>query len=189
MPNWVPQSPMWLSLMTVWPRNRSTRHRASPITVERMWPTCIGLATLGAEKSTTNVRGRAAGGTPSRASPTAAESCSHQHVVPDPQVDEARPGDFRLVAEVGHVEPADHFGGHLAGRTPQPLGQRHGEVRLIIAELGVLAAADLFQTLVGPIGQSGQGRAKTLFQVGKDAHGGGRHSPKALILQGMRRVG
>ena len=35
------------------------RHRASPITVERMCPTCIGLATLGAEKSTTKVRGLA----------------------------------------------------------------------------------------------------------------------------------
>jgi exodeoxyribonuclease VII large subunit len=37
----------WLSLITWWPRNRSVRQRASPITVERMWPTCIGLATFG----------------------------------------------------------------------------------------------------------------------------------------------
>ena len=35
-------------------------------------------------------------------------------IVFDPQIDEARPGDFRRVAEVGHVEPADDFGGHVA---------------------------------------------------------------------------
>ena len=35
----------------------SMRARESPRMVERMWPTCIGLATLGELKSTTTVRG------------------------------------------------------------------------------------------------------------------------------------
>ncbi len=37
--------------------------------VLRMWPTCIGLATFGEEKSMTKVRGDGAGSTPSRSSP------------------------------------------------------------------------------------------------------------------------
>ena len=35
--------------ITVWPANSSMRTSASPITVERRCPTCISLATLGAE--------------------------------------------------------------------------------------------------------------------------------------------
>ena len=53
IPNCVPQSPMWLSRMTLWPVNVAMREIASPKNVERMWPTCIGFATLGEEKSST----------------------------------------------------------------------------------------------------------------------------------------
>ena len=35
--------------MTLWPRAAKIRARLSPMTVERRWPTCIGLATLGDE--------------------------------------------------------------------------------------------------------------------------------------------
>ena len=49
MPNGVPQSPMWFSRITVWPTNSSRRTSASPMTVVRRWPTCISLATFGAE--------------------------------------------------------------------------------------------------------------------------------------------
>ena len=35
--------------MTVCPRAAKIRARLSPMTVERMWPTCIGLATFGDE--------------------------------------------------------------------------------------------------------------------------------------------
>ena len=51
LPNWVPQSPMWLSVITSWPRTRAIRARQSPRIVLRMWPTCIGLATFGELKS------------------------------------------------------------------------------------------------------------------------------------------
>ena len=50
--------------MTRWPRASKIRARLSPMTVERMWPTCIGLATLGDEKSMTTVRGCAGGAIP-----------------------------------------------------------------------------------------------------------------------------
>ena len=59
-------------MITWWPRKRRIRASASPITVERMWPTCIGLATFGELKSTTIVRGAAVASTPQRSSRTAA---------------------------------------------------------------------------------------------------------------------
>jgi len=62
--------------MTVWPRKRRIRAKASPITVERTWPTCMGLATFGEEKSTTIRNGWRTGATPSRSSATAAASAA-----------------------------------------------------------------------------------------------------------------
>src|SRR5947207_72025 len=70
MPNWVPQSPTWLSLITRCPANSRTRAMASPTIVVRKCPTCISLATFGEEYSTTTVCGVAAGASPSRSSPS-----------------------------------------------------------------------------------------------------------------------
>ena len=53
MPNWVPQSPTWFWRITSSPRNSSTRPTASPMMVERRWPTCISLARFGEDRSTT----------------------------------------------------------------------------------------------------------------------------------------
>ncbi len=44
-------------MITRWPSSRSARARQSPKIVERIWPTCMGLATFGELKSTTKVRG------------------------------------------------------------------------------------------------------------------------------------
>ena len=44
------------------------RQSESPMIVERMWPTCIGLATFGAEKSTTTVRPAPMSGAPNLSS-------------------------------------------------------------------------------------------------------------------------
>jgi hypothetical protein len=49
LPNCVPQSPMWFCRMTESPRNVRTRHKASPMIVDRMCPTCSFLAMLGWE--------------------------------------------------------------------------------------------------------------------------------------------
>ena len=172
MPNWVPQSPMWLSLMTLWPRNRSTRHSASPITVERMWPTCIGLATFGAEKS---IDERARPRDRRNAQPRVAHGRREpldQPLVFDPQIDEARAGDFRRLAEVGQ------------DRAGRPLRRP----RRAAAGAGVCPAAwpsspDNRRTSgLGcggsiPAGRSDRrpvrpARAETLFQIGKNAHRG-----------------
>ena len=61
MPNCEPQSPRWLSRTTRCPSAAMIRARLSPMTVERRCPTCIGLATLGDEKSMTTVLARAGG--------------------------------------------------------------------------------------------------------------------------------
>ena len=74
MPNGVPQSPTWLSLITWWPANSSTRAMASPTMVVRRCPTCISLAMLGEEYSTTTVCGAAAGSNPSRGSSSMREA-------------------------------------------------------------------------------------------------------------------
>ena len=87
------------------------------------------------------------------------------------QVDEAGPGDFGRCAEIGHVEAAEQIGSHLAGRPAQSLAQRHGEVGLVIAELGVLAAADHRQQFFPVAGQVAQREAEPLFQFGQNAHG------------------
>ena len=63
------------------------------------------------------------------------------------------PGDFRRLAEIGHVEPGDDLGGQLLRLLVQLLAQGHGEVGLVIAEAGVLGAADHFQPGLGLIGQ------------------------------------
>ena len=51
------------------------RASESPRIVERMWPTCIGFATFGDEKSTTSLRA-ATSGVPSRSSAASAERCA-----------------------------------------------------------------------------------------------------------------
>mmetsp|Transcript_37389 Transcript_37389/g.94340 ORF Transcript_37389/g.94340 Transcript_37389/m.94340 type:complete len:205 (-) Transcript_37389:423-1037(-) len=61
MPNWVPQSPMWFRRSTSAPHISSALHSVSPMMVERRWPTCISLATLGDEKSTTHFLPRRSG--------------------------------------------------------------------------------------------------------------------------------
>ncbi len=94
--------------------------------------------------------------------------------IPQPQIDEARPGDFRRVAEVGHVEPGDDLGGQLLRLLVQLPAQRHGEVGLVIAESRVLGAADHLQPRLGLIGERSQRLAKSGLKIGKQSHGENR---------------
>lgn len=52
MPNQVPQSPTWLILQTLLPRNSKILQMLSPCIVDLRCPTCIFFAILGLEKST-----------------------------------------------------------------------------------------------------------------------------------------
>ena len=94
------------------------------------------------------------------------------HSIAHPQIDEAWPGDFGRGAEVGQVEPGDDLGGDFARRPAEPFCQRHGHVRLVVAELGILAAANEFDHFGRIIDHAGQCRMESLFQNGKDAHVG-----------------
>ena len=109
---------------------------ASPTMVVRRCPTCISLAMLGEEYSTTTVCGRATGSSPSRGSSSMREASSAIHSLAQPEVDEARPADLGWLAHVGHVEPAGQFGRHLAWRAAQPLAERERHVGLEVRERG-----------------------------------------------------
>ena len=61
-----------------------------------------------------------------------------QPVVAQPKIDEARPGDLGRLAKIRHVEPGQQVGGHFAWAAAQAFAQRHREVRLVVAERGVL---------------------------------------------------
>src|SRR6266567_1828490 len=102
--------------MTRWPRSRNARARQSPSTVERMWPTCIGLATFGELKSMTTVRGCAV---------RWKKRCS------------PRAGDLDLVAPRAHVESGHDVAGQLARVEPALPGQRHQSVSLVIAKFRI----------------------------------------------------
>ena len=56
----------------------------------------------------------------------------------EPQIDEARPGDLGRLAQIGHVEPADQFGGHVAWAAAEPFAQRHRQIGLIVAKRAIL---------------------------------------------------
>ncbi len=62
----------------------------------------------------------------------------HKPIVFHTQVDETRAGHLRRLAQIGHVEPGNNLGGQFWGLLVQLPAQGHGEVRLVIAEAGVL---------------------------------------------------
>ena len=60
-----PQSPRWMSLVTLSPMKVKRRCNESPIILDRRWPTCIAFATFGPPKSMTIFRGDVTRGQPS----------------------------------------------------------------------------------------------------------------------------
>ncbi len=120
MPNWVPQSPTWFWRITVSPRNSSTRATASPMMVERRWPTCISLARLGADRSTTT---RCAG--PAlRTAECGVGQCGFealgQGVAVLEEVEEAGAGDFHLADAGVGGQGGDQFLGQVARLHARP---------------------------------------------------------------------
>ena len=91
-------------------------------------------------------------------------------IVAQTQVDEARPGNLRRMAEVRDIKPFDDGLGHVVRRPAQPLAQRHGEVRLVVAKLRILARTNEVQQRCDVLGQSTQGVGKSLFEFYQDAH-------------------
>ena len=90
--------------------------------------------------------------------------------VANPQVDEPGAGNLRRSAEVGDVQALEQFGGDLARGPAKPLAQRHRQIRLVVAELRVLAAANHLQQVVRGAAVLGQGAAEAFLQFGQNAH-------------------
>ena len=111
------------------------------MTVERRCPTCIGLATLGEEKSMTTVRGCAGAGIPAVSSDKSLQRL-RDPVVIQTQVQEPRAGHFGGAGDRGEVDAARDFLGQVARFLAERLGERHAAVGLVIAELGVGRGAD-----------------------------------------------
>ena len=152
---------MWLSVMTRWPSSRSVRARQSPRIVERMWPTCIGLATFGELKSMTIVA-RAAGLILSSVSPGTRGTPCHYQLFQKTNVrrcaaassvwvsTECLSRKFRKPApaistfshQSPNVELGQHVGGELARIHFPRLGERHERVALVIAEFGIGTRTD-----------------------------------------------
>ncbi len=127
--------------MTRWPRRRSIRASASPRMVERMWPTCIGLATLGELKSITMERGPAVFWK-NKCSPLAAwrkawaraEGLRRKFRKPAPATSTG--SHHWPMSSLAATSVANWRGIHFAR-----LGQRHEGVGLVIAEFRVGAWA------------------------------------------------
>ena len=110
--------------------------------VERIWPTCIDLATLGELKSTTTVRGCAGGLEEEMFAARGGLQGLGQRRRFEPEIQEAGAGDLHLLATIADLKFGDHVGGQLARVQFPGLGQRHERVGLVIAELRVRARAD-----------------------------------------------
>ena len=104
-----------------------------------MCPTCIGLATFGDrivdDKRSRRRRLRHAQPLNVRAR---RGQLRGEPIVLEPQIDEARPGNFRRLAQLGHVERSHKLRRNLPRRLAQPLAQRHRAVRLVVAKLRIL---------------------------------------------------
>ena len=98
------------------------------MTVERMCPTCIGLATLGEEKSITTVRGCAGGTMPGKPAAEQIGQAVRDPVVVQPDVQEAGAGDLGRARQRCQINGGGDLGGQVAGvdlhalaRAMQPL--------------------------------------------------------------------
>ena len=136
MPNGVPQSPTWLSLITRCPANSRTRAMASPTMVVRRCPTCISLATFGEEYSTTTVCGVAVGASPSLRSLSICEAWAA--IQSSRRVKLMKPGP--LTSGSAHMSVTSSRAASSAATCPrraaEPLAERQRHVGLEVGERG-----------------------------------------------------
>ena len=128
--------------------------------VERMWPTCIGLATFGELKSMTIFFARRGRGTPSRSSASSArEAFARASRGRRRKLMNPAPAISGGSQNVGDVELGDDLLRELARIRAQLLREDHGDVRLVIAEARIGRGGDLRIDVVGDAGKRGAERA------------------------------
>ena len=119
---------------------RALQRVADP--VERMWPTCIGLATFGELKSMTTVFGCAAFGKKQMFAARGGFQRLRQDGIFQPEIQEAGTGDLHLFANIRNIEFRNNIGGKLARIQFPRFGQRHQRVGLVVAKFGIRARTD-----------------------------------------------
>ena len=187
IPNWVPQSPRWLSLIVSVAEEFqdaaegvADHGRANVAHVHR-------LGDVGRRNSRArNVRGRLG---LRHAEAVAVRSCGRDlrgdPIVLEPQIDEPGPRHLRRLAEVGQVDRGDQLLGDLARRPAEPLAQRHGEVRLVVAEFRVLARQQHRQqarNLRRLDTQRGQAGSKPFSKQRQDIHAAELSAPRLTLF-------
>ena len=149
MPNWVPQSPTWLSPIDAMAERsgacgtRRRRSRSSGCgrraSAWRRWAPSNRSRTSGAERpARCPVAGRRP---PRRAARRATRRLIRRLMKPGPAISGG--SQRSLTSSRATISAATSRGGPT-----EPLRQRHGEICLVIAELRVLAAADHVEQLV-----------------------------------------
>ena len=134
------------------------------MTVERKCPTCIGLATLGEEKSMTTVFAFAGGSRPSDSSVKSSPSADATHASWRRRLRNPGPATSGGPAKGARSTGARHLRRQIARLAAQGLGQRHAAIGLIIAKLGIGRGPHrLFEG--GPVNTLGQGSAKRFPQA------------------------
>ena len=133
------------------------RASASPSTVLRMWPTCIGLATFGEPKSITIRRGFSASGTPSRSSCKSCARLRRDGRRFEREIDETRAGNRRRLAPFRDVELLDDFLRERARIFTALFRENERGVCLVIAEARVGRRHDIARPAAAPAAREGDG--------------------------------
>ena len=189
MPNCVPQSPRWLSVMTWWPSRRRVRarrvaedRRADVADVHRLGD--VGRAEIHDHGARLRWRAGRRGVRPARRT----ASVSSQRGGLQAEVEEAGAGDLHLSRSNRHVESGEDVGGQLARVHLPGFGQRHEGVGLVIAELGVGAGPDQDGGDVGVRQNRLHGCLETLFDELVGEHGLGElHELHGYMVTRSRR--
>ena len=122
----------------------------SPMIVLRRWPTCICLAMLGLEKSTTIVLGSAVFVTKISRGFVDLKQPVGQELCFEPQIDKPRPGNLGRLADIAQVQFLHDLFGEFARIGFQFLRQAHHAISLIIPKLRVLGRFDYRGTILAP---------------------------------------
>ena len=86
------------------------------------------------------------------------------------EVDEPGAGDLGSLEHVAEVETADDLVGDVARLSAEYLGQRHGAIGLVVAELRVLGRLDQRRVRRRVRDQPGQGGGELLLEEGEEIH-------------------
>ena len=89
----------------------------------------------------------------------------------EPEIQEARAGNFHLLAPIANIQLGEHVGGELARIHFARLGERHERVALVIAEFGIGTRTDQNNGGVGVRQDRADGGLELQFDLFVRQHG------------------